>query len=64
MLIKNCVQNDDGSLDFDFHVDTEEASFLMDYAVKSLVNNGIIKLQMDEQDQQLDLFDNCEGGLQ
>lgn len=64
MLIKNCVQNDDGSLDFDFHVYTEEAAYLMDYAIKSLVNNGIIKLQMDEYDQQLDLFENCEGGLQ
>jgi len=64
MLIKNCVQNEDGSLDFDFHVDTEEAAYLMDYAIKSLVNNGIIKLQMDEYDQQLDLFENCEGGLQ
>jgi hypothetical protein len=58
------VQNEDGSLDFDFHVDTEEAAYLMDYAIKSLVNNGIIKLQMDEYDQQLDLFENCEGGLQ
>ena len=64
MLIKNCVQNEDGSLDFDFHVDTEEAAYLMDYAIKSLVNSGIIKLQMDEYDQQLDLFENCEGGLQ
>ena len=64
MLIKNCVQNEDGSLDFDFHVDTEEAAYLMDYAIKSLVNSGIIKLQMNEYDQQLDLFENCEGGLQ
>jgi hypothetical protein len=58
------VQNEDGSLDFDFHVDTEEAAYLMDYAIKSLVNSGIIKLQMNEYDQQLDLFENCEGGLQ
>ena len=27
MNITNCVQNDDGSLDFDFHVDKNEAEF-------------------------------------
>lgn len=64
MLIKNCVQNNDGSLDFDFHVDQEEAAFLMDYAIKTLITNGIIKIQMEEQQQELDLFENCEGGLQ
>lgn len=64
MLIKNCVQNEDGSLDFDFHVDVEEAAFLMDFAIKSLVYNGIVQVKASESDQQLDLFPEPEGGLQ
>lgn len=63
MLISNCVQNDDGSLDFDFHVDPDEAAFLMDFAIKSLIHNGIIKVN-EEENQQLDLFPETEGGLQ
>ena len=70
MNISNCVQNDDGSLDFEFHVDQEEAAFLMDFAIKSLIHNGIIKLTQDSQEVALpntfteDLFPEPEGGLQ
>lgn len=62
MLIRNCVQNDDGSLDFDFHVDTEEAAFLMDYAIKSLVFEGILKVQTDQAEQELEIIKD-NGGL-
>lgn len=61
MLISNCVQNDDGSLDFDFHVEANEAAFLMDYAVKDLVHHGIIKINTEDVQQELDLFKE-EGG--
>lgn len=70
MNISNCVQNDDGSLDFEFHVDQEEAAFLMDFAIKSLIHNGIIKITQDSQEVSLpdtyteDLFPETEGGLQ
>lgn len=64
MDIKNCVQNDDGSLDFDFHVTPDEAAFLMDYAIKSLVQAGVFMIKSNENQQQLDLFPECEGGLQ
>jgi hypothetical protein len=61
--ILNCVQNEDGSLDFDFHVDGDEAAFLMDFAIKSLIHNGILRVTEDPE-QQLDLFPETEGGIQ
>lgn len=61
MRISNCVQNEDGSLNFDFYVDSNEAAFLMDHAIKSLVHGGIIQLATDEAEQELELFKN-EGG--
>lgn len=62
MIIKNCVQNDDGSLDFDFNVDSEEAAFLMDHAVKSLIEKGMLTVHEQVAEQQYALFKN-EGGL-
>lgn len=56
MNISNCVQNDDGSLDFDFHVDANEAAFLMDYAIKDLIHNGIVQVMVQDTQQELDLF--------
>jgi len=56
MIINNCVQNNDGSLDFDFHVDPNEASFLMDLAIKELVRRGVFSIATDVAQQELDLF--------
>lgn len=61
MIIQNCVRNEDGSLDFDFHVDQEEAAFLMDHAVKNLIHHGVIQVQIQEAEQQYALFKD-EGG--
>lgn len=61
MLISNCVQNKDGSLDFDFHVDPREAAFLMDYAIKELVRRGVFEVATDMAEQELNLFKE-EGG--
>lgn len=58
MLIKNCVQNEDGSLNFEFFVDRDEAAFLMDYAVKDLIHFGIISVKQQEDEQQISLFPN------
>ncbi len=55
MLIKNCVKNEDGSLDFDFHVNSEEASFLMDFSIKSLIHHGLVNIIASEQEQEVDL---------
>ena len=56
MIINNCIQNSDGSLDFDFHVDPNEASFLMDLAIKELVRRGVFSIATDVAQQELDLF--------
>jgi hypothetical protein len=55
------VQNKDGSLDFNFHVDANEASFLMDFSIKELVRRGVISVATDMAEQELDLFKQ-EGG--
>lgn len=55
MNIKNCVQNEDGSLDFDFHVNADEAAFLMDFSIKSLIHHGLINIMVDELEQEIDL---------
>lgn len=52
------MQNDDGSLNFEFFVDRDEAAFLMDYAVKDLIHFGIISVKEQEDEQQISLFPN------
>lgn len=61
MVIRNCVQHKDGSMDFDFHVDPEEGAFLMDFAIKELVRRGVFTVATDMVEQELDLFKQ-EGG--
>lgn len=56
MIIENCTRNDDGSLDFEFHVDEEEAAFLMDHAVKSLIGKGMLNVEVQRAEQQFALF--------
>ncbi len=56
MIIKNLKENDDGSVDFDFKVDKRETEFLLSYAIKALMREGIIKTTEEEfTDQQVDL---------
>ena len=62
MIISNCVQNEDGSLDFEFHVDSNEAAFLMDFSIKELVRRGVFTIAAEEAEQELNLFKE-EGGL-
>lgn len=61
MIISNCVKNEDGSLNFDFHVTAEESAFLMDYAVKDLIYKGVLQTTITDSQQELDLFKD-EGG--
>jgi len=56
MIIKNLKENEDGSVDFDFKVDKRETEFLLSYAIKALMREGIIKTAEEEfADQQVDL---------
>ena len=43
-------------MDFDFHVDENEAAFLMDFSIKELVRRGIFSVAAQEVEQELDLF--------
>jgi len=62
VIISDCVQNEDGSLDFSFHVDQNEAAFLMDFSIKELVRRGVYTIAADQVEQELDLFKEM-GGL-
>lgn len=62
MIISNCVRNEDGSLDFDFHVTNEEAGFLMDLAIKTLVHRGLIKVAEEEAEQEFEIYQE-DGGI-
>jgi len=58
MDIKNLQENDDGSIDFDFKVDSKETEFLLTFAIKALIREGIIKTGEEEIDlQQMEQFD-------
>lgn len=48
MIIKNLSENKDGSVDFDFKVDKMETEFLLSFAIKALMREGIIKTADEE----------------
>ncbi len=48
MIIKNLSENKDGSVDFDFKVDKRETEFLLSFAIKALMREGIIKTAEEE----------------
>jgi hypothetical protein len=61
MEIKNLQENDDGSMDFDFKVDSKESEFLLAFAIKALIREGIIKTGQEEFD--LKQMENFDRGL-
>jgi len=61
MEIKNLQENDDGSMDFDFKVDAKESEFLLSFAIKALIREGIIKTGQEEFD--LEQMENFDRGL-
>ena len=52
MEIKNLHENDDGSMEFDFKVDSKESEFLLSFAIKALIREGVIKTGQEEFDLQ------------
>ena len=60
MEIKNLKENDDGSMDFDFKVDSTESEFLLAFAIKALIREGVIKTGQEEFD--LQEMQNSNGG--
>jgi hypothetical protein len=61
MLISNCVANEDGSYDFDFHVEPSEAAFLMD---KDLIHHGIINVNLGQAEQEFEIHKELGGSVQ
>lgn len=61
MIISNCVVDSDDNYEFDLKVTKEETEFLVDFAVRSLIQTGLIKLALDEAEQELDLFKKAGG---
>ena len=62
MEIKNLKENDDGSMDFDFKVDSTESEFLLAFAIKALIREGVIKTGQEEIDLQ-EMQNNYGGKL-
>ena len=60
MEIKNLKENSDGSMDFDFKVDATESEFLLAFAIKALIREGVIKTGQEEFD--LQDMKNFDGG--
>ena len=52
MEIKNLHENSDGSMEFDFKVDSKENEFLLSFAIKALIREGVIKTGQEEFDLQ------------
>lgn len=50
MEIKNLQENSDGSMEFDFKVDSKESEFLLSFAIKALIREGVIKTGQEEFD--------------
>jgi hypothetical protein len=55
MIIKNLTERKDGSVNFDFSCDKPETQFLLSFAIKTLMREGIIKTTADELYQEVDL---------
>jgi len=64
MLIKNISQNKDGTLDFELKMEQQEADFLISFAINTLLNNGAIQINEEDEDTQVDLFEDFDGNLQ
>lgn len=61
MLITNCVLDSEGNYDFDLKVDSDETAFLVDYAVRDLIHQGVLKISFEEAQQELELLQEAGG---
>jgi hypothetical protein len=48
--------NEDGSYDFDFHIEENECGFLVNIAVQELVRRGVITLAVEQAEQEVELI--------
>ena len=62
MIIKDFVENDDGSAEFKYSASPEEMAFLVSHAIHDLIIRGKIQVDTEMAEIELDLFKD-DGGL-
>ena len=64
MIIKNFLRNEDGSCSFKCEVDDQEAEALIEFAVRQLIDLGVIRVEDQEDiESEIDSFINSGGKL-
>ena len=64
MIIKNFLRNEDGSCSFKCEVDDQEAQALIEFAVRQLIDMGVIKVEdQGDIESEIDSFINSGGKL-
>ena len=56
MIIKDFVRNEEGRCTFSFEVEDDEAGVLMEFAIRTMIEAGLITIPEDE-DTPTDMFD-------
>ena len=55
MLITNARQDETGDWEFDLNLRAEEVDFLVNFATQALLSQGLISLQEQEEEQEVEL---------
>jgi len=64
VIIKNFLRNEDGSCSFKCEVDDQEAEALIEFAVRQLIDMGVIKVEdQGDIESEIDSFINSGGKL-
>lgn len=56
MIIKDFVRNEEGRCTFSFEVEDDEAGVLMEFAIRTMIEAGLITIPEDD-DTPTDMFD-------
>jgi hypothetical protein len=56
VIIKDFVRNEDGKCTFSFEVEDDEAGVLMEFAIRTMIEAGLITIPGDENNP-TDMFD-------
>ena len=48
MIIKNYVENEDGSCSFSFELDKDEAPILIEFAIRTMIEAGLINVGQED----------------
>lgn len=59
MIVTN-ARNVDGNWDFDLSLQKEEVNFLMNFAVQTLMKEGLLTILEEEGEQKIDLLEHLQ----